>query len=60
MVENPPVSAGEVDLVPVSGRSPGGGNGSPIQYSHLGSPMNRGAWLTIVNGVTKSWTLLSN
>ena len=56
MVKNPPVSAGEVGLVPVSGRSPGGGNGSPIQYSHLGSPMNRGAWLAIVNGVTNSWT----
>ena len=56
MVKNPPVSAGEVGLVPVSGRSPGGGNGSPIQYSYLGSPMNRGAWLAIVNGVTNSWT----
>ena len=50
VVENPPANAGEVGLIPVSGRSPGEGNGHPIQYSYLGNPMNRGAWLAIVHG----------
>ena len=36
--------AGDVSLTPESGRSPGGGNGSPLQYSCLGNPMGRGAW----------------
>ena len=35
-------------------------NGSPLQYSSLGNPMNRGAWLATVHGVTKSWTQLSD
>ena len=39
--------------VPGSGRSPGGGNGNPLQYSCLGNPMDRGAWQAIVHGVTK-------
>ena len=39
-----------------SGRSPGGGNGNPLQYSCLGNPMARGAWQAIVHGVTKRWT----
>ena len=43
-----------------SRRSPGERNGYPLQYSCLENPMNRGAWWTIVNGVTKSWTQLSN
>ena len=38
---------------------PGGGNGNPLQYSHLGNPMDRGAWRATVHGVTKSWTRLS-
>ena len=41
-----------------SGRSPGGGYGSPLQYSCLENPMSRGAWLTAVHGVTKSLTQL--
>ena len=36
-----------------SGRPPGEGNGNPLQYSCLGNPINRGAWLAIVHGVTK-------
>jgi len=36
-----------------SGRSPGKGNGSPLQYSYLGNPMDREAWWATVHGVTK-------
>ena len=43
-------------LIPGSGRSPGGGNGNPLQYSYLENPMDRGAWWTRVHGVKKSWT----
>ena len=39
-------------------RSPGVGNGNPLQYSCLGKPMDRGAWLATVHGVEKSWTWL--
>jgi len=39
--------------------SPGGGNGNPLQYSHLGNPTDRGAWWATVHGVVKSWTWLS-
>ena len=46
-------------LIPRSGRSPGGGNGNPLQYSCLGNLMDRGAhpWWATVHGVTKSQTL---
>ena len=47
-------NAGDLGLIPVSGRSPGGGNGSPLQYSCLENPMDRGAWWTIVSEVTES------
>ena len=40
-------------MIPGSERSPGEGNGNPLQYSFLGNPMNRGAWRAIVNGATK-------
>ena len=53
-----PGDAGAVGLIPVSGRSPGGGNGSPLQYSCLANPMDRGAWWATVHGATKSWTRL--
>ena len=43
-----------------SGRSPGGGNGSPLQYSCLENPMDRGAWRATVHGVTKSQTRLKH
>ena len=39
-----------------SGRSPGRGNGNPLQYSCLENPLNRGAWRATVHGVAKSWT----
>ena len=51
MVMNLPVIAGdvrEVGSIPGLGRSPGGGNGNPLQYSCLGNPMDRGAWQVTV------------
>ena len=47
-------SAGEAGSVPVSGRSSGGGHGSPLQYSCLENPMDRGACWAAVHGVTES------
>ena len=44
----------QTTMGPGSGRSPGGGHGDPLQYSCLENPMDRGAWQTIVHGVTKS------
>ena len=43
-VKDPPANAGDTGLTPGLGRSPQGGNGSPLQYSCLGNPMDRGAW----------------
>ena len=56
MVNNPPAKAGDMGLIPGSGRSPGEGKGNPLQYSCLGNPMGRGAWWATVQGVTKSRT----
>ena len=56
MVKNPPASAGDTGLIPGSGRSPGEGNGYPLQYSCLENPMDRGAWQAVVHGVAKSQT----
>ena len=46
--------------IPGSGRSPGEGNGTPLQYSCLKNPMDRGAWWATVHGGHKSWTRLSD
>ena len=46
--------------IPGSGRSPGEGNGSTLQYSCLGNPIDRGAWWATVRGVTQSRTRLSD
>ena len=54
-VKNLPTDAGDVGLIPGSGRSPGEGNGNPLLYSCLGNPMDRGAWQATVHGVAKSW-----
>ena len=54
MVRSLPFSAGDMGLTPVSGRSPGEGNGRPLQYSCLENPMDRGAWWATVYGVTES------
>ena len=51
-------SAGDLGLIPGSGRFLGEGNGNPFQYSCLENPMNREAWQATVHGVTKSWTWL--
>ena len=50
-VENLPVNAGDPGSIPEWGRSPGGGNGNPLQYSCLENPMDRGAWRPSVHGV---------
>ena len=53
-------SAGDLGSVPGLGRSPGEGNGNPLQYSCLENAMDRGTWWATVHGVTKSWTRLSD
>jgi len=61
VVKNPPADAGNIrdaGWIPGSGRSPGGGNGNPLQYSCLENPMDRGAWQTTVHRIAKSWTRL--
>ena len=61
VVENSPASAADVrdtSLILGSGRPPGGGYGSPLQYSCLGNPMDRGTWLATVHSVGKTWTQL--
>ena len=47
---------GDLCSIPGLGRSPGEGNGNPLQYSCLENPMDRGAWLATAHGVAKSWT----
>ena len=62
VVKNPPANAGDVrdvGSIPGLGRSPGEGNGSPLQYSCLENPMDRGGWEAMVHGVAKSQTRLS-
>ena len=53
-------TAGDPGSIPGSGRSPGEGNGNPLQYSCLENPMDGGAWLATVHGVAKSRTRLSD
>ena len=53
MVKNLPVNVGNASLIPGLGRSPGEGNGNPLQYSCLGNPMDRGAWQFVIHGVAK-------
>ena len=49
-------NAGDLGSIPGSERSPGEGNGNPLQYSCLGNPIDRGAWRAVLHSVTKSWT----
>ena len=59
VVKSPPANAGDLrdtGLIPGSGRSPGGGDGSPFQYSFLENSMDRGAWRATVHRVTESDT----
>ena len=53
-------NTGEASSIPGWGRSPGGGNGNPLQYSCQENPMDRGALWATVHRITKSWTWLSN
>ena len=59
VVKNLPANAGDEDVIPGLGRSPGEGNGTPLQYSCLDNPMDRGSWRATVHGVA-SWAQLSN
>ena len=61
VVKNPPASTGDIKdagLIPGLERSPGAGNGYPLQYSCLENSVDRGAWWAIVRGVTNSRTWL--
>ena len=58
MVKNVPVNAGDLGLIPVLGRSPGGGHGNPLQYSCLENPTDGGAWWAKIHGIRKSQTPL--
>jgi len=49
-------NAGDLGSIPGLGRSPGEGNGYPLQYSYLENSMNRGAWQATVHGVTRNQT----
>ena len=60
MVKNPSANAAVAGSIPGSGRSPGEGNGKPLQYSCLENPMDRGAWWATVHGVSESQIQLSN
>ena len=51
-------NAGYLGSITGLGRSPGGGNGNPLQYSHLENPLDRGAWQATVHGFAKSRTRL--
>ena len=53
VIKNLPANAGDTGLIPGSGRSPGEGNGNPLQYSCLGNAMDRGAWQDTVHGFAK-------
>ena len=63
VVKNLSVNEGiarDVGSIPGPGRSPGGGNGCPLQYSCLENPMDGGAWRATAHGVAKSQTQLSD
>ena len=58
--EEPAYIAGDPSSIPGLGRSPGGGNGNPLQDSCLENPLDRGAWQATVQGVAKSRAQLSD
>ena len=64
MVKESACQAGDASLIPKSGRSPGEGDGNPLQYSCVGNPMDRGAWRATVQGVAeesdRTWQLNNN
>ena len=53
VVKNLPDNAGGAGSIPGSGRSPGGGNDNPLQYSCLKNPTDKGDWQTTVHGVAE-------
>ena len=58
VVKNPPATAGDIrdsGSIPVSGRSPGGVHGNPLQYFCIENPIDREAWWATVHRVAKSW-----
>ena len=60
-LKNPPASTEDIkDAGPTlgSGRSPGEGNGNPLQYSCLENPTDRGAWRVIAHSIAENWTRL--
>jgi len=60
VVKNLPANAEDTGFTPGSERFPGESNDSPLQYTCMGNPMDRGAWWATVYGVTKTWTQLSS
>ena len=58
MVKNPSANAGDMSLIPGSGRCPGEGNGNLLQCACLENPMDRGTWWATVRGVEKTWELV--
>ena len=60
MVKNLPANEGDQGSIPGLGRSPGEGNGNPLQYLCLENSMGRRAWWATVHGVTKSQTRLGD
>ena len=60
MLKNLPAEAGDTDLIPWSGRSPGEGNVNPLQCSCLEDSMDREAWQATDHGIEKSRTQLTN
>ena len=55
MAKNLPASAGDTGSIPGSGRSPGIGNGHPLQSSRLENSKDQGTWQAAAHGVAKSW-----
>ena len=63
VIKKPPANAGndrDTGSIPGSAKSPGEGNGNPLQYSCLENPMERRAWQAAVHGAAKSWTQLND
>jgi len=60
VVMNLPANAGDVGSIPGSGRSPGEGDGNPLQHSCLGNLRDKGAWWATVHRIAKSRTQLSH
>ena len=60
MVKNPPAKQKTWVLSLGQEKSPGEGNGNPLQYSCLGNPVDRGDWQATAQGITKEWNTTSN